>query len=91
MGELVEGGLDETDLPSPAYVKTIIDTFCKTRNQWPHPNEERGVRPPIPSTLVPIDPVVFVQLVDVEPLLFDEVVVCNHDAGERTHEAGVAG
>jgi hypothetical protein len=78
-------------LPSTADVEVILDALGESRNQWSNAGDERSIGPPVPASIVPVDTVVFVKLMDIELPLFDQVVIGDDGAGEWAHETGVAG
>lgn len=77
-------------LPCTADVQCRIDTLCKTRKQGNEPNPKGSEGSPVDTVVIVINPVILVELVDVELPLLDEVEIRDHDSGNGTHDARVA-
>lgn len=84
-GEEAEQPRESVYFPRATDVQADIDAFCEAGKQRPESDGKSKEGTPVESMAVMIYAMVFVQLIDVELALLDDVVVTYHDSSKRSH------
>lgn len=82
--------MSRTHLPGTADIQSWLDALCKSRHAWSEAHRESNKGAPVESMIVPVNAAVFIELVDVEFLLLDEIIVADHHTRKWTHKTRVA-
>lgn len=68
----------------------MLNALGESGQQRGEAGDEGSICTPVDAAIIPVDAIAAVELVDIELALLDNIVITDHDASQRSHEAGIA-